>query len=76
VKFYRIDWPAPDRGESCTDWSTSWNEAHKIGRSHSDYYKVTLVELPERKGEMLNFLRENVKTPQDQAARNRMDSFV
>ena len=60
MKFYRIDWPVPGRTEPCTDWSTSWDEAHRIGRAHSDYYKVSLVELPERKGEMLAFLRQNI----------------
>jgi hypothetical protein len=61
LKFYRIDWPEAASAETCTDWSTSWDEAHKIGRAHSDYYKVILVELPERKSEMLSFLRKNIR---------------
>ena len=61
MKFYRIDWPVSGLAEACTDWSTSWDEAHKIGRAHSDYYKVTLVELPDRKAQMLGFLRDNIR---------------
>jgi hypothetical protein len=61
LKFYRIDWPAAEHAETCTDWSTSWDEAHKIGRARSDYYKVTQIELPDRKGEMLNFLKANIR---------------
>jgi hypothetical protein len=65
VKFYRIDWPAAGQAETCTEWSTSWNEAHKIGRAHSDYYKVTLVDLPDKKGEMLSFLKQNIRRTHD-----------
>jgi hypothetical protein len=65
LKFYRIDWPATRQAETCTDWSTSWTEAHKIGRAHSEYYKVTLVDLPDKKGEMLSFLKQNIRRTHD-----------
>jgi hypothetical protein len=61
VRFYRIDWPVSGQADDCSDWSTSWDQAHRIGRAQSDYYKVSVVELPEKKAEMLAFLREHIR---------------
>ncbi|HET9159321.1 MAG TPA: hypothetical protein VFN88_01800 [Caulobacteraceae bacterium] len=61
MKFYRIDWPAPEQAQVWTDWSTSWDEAHRIGRARSDYYSVTQVEVPDKKAELLAFLKTHIK---------------
>jgi hypothetical protein len=61
VKFYRIDWPSPGQAEVRTDWSTSWDEAHRLGRRRSDYYSVTQVEVPEKKAELLAFLKNHIR---------------
>ena len=62
MRFYRIEWPVYESGLYC-DWATSWDEAHRLGRARSDYYRVILIELPERKASMLAFLKENVRRP-------------